>query len=288
MEPFVWRPEDDAWYAGYFDDTHWEPDDAEWAEWDDENDKWVPTVTNNYEVDLAVNASATWEEGYEPTNIKFIIENDPGDLYINLYGTDTTIASNAPVTSNSGIDFGDVMIWDAPGDIDYFYLYSDGSNSGWAITGIEFYKDTVSSYPNTETLDYVNVFGSTTEIVFLGDSDLGYNTASSTFLNQGAGVYFEELQVGVPTNATNRHWLLTGIDIWNATSSGWDDRSSNTYWTGQDNASWSSSNNAWITSVTNTEMQLTVSGTWNESYAVGTAKIRLTWMPTGGIISGKM
>jgi hypothetical protein len=277
-------PQDDEWWDGYYDNTYWQPDDPDWAEWDAVNEKWVPAAANDYEVDLAVNASATWDEDYRPTHIKFIIENDPGDLYINLYGTTVTIADTAAVANDTAVNITQGMIWDAAGDIDYFYLYSDDSNSGWAITGIEFYTDSTPD-ANTATLSYVNVYGTGHEIVFVGDSDLGYETASSTFLNQGAGVYFYEVEIGVPSNATNRFWKLTGLDIWNNTTSQWDDRLDQSYWTGQDGTTWS--DGGWITSVANSDMYLTVDGAWASTYPVGTAKIRFTWMPYGEIVMPK-
>jgi len=139
-------PPGPQWYAGYFDDDYWQPNE-EWAEWDDVNNKWIPNgEESDSEIDLEPKTETTWAEDYRPTNIRYIVENDPGDLYLEMYSTTDAYLFDGLLDESLEAEFGAVWQYEDVGDIGYTWLYSNEGTPWDAITGIEFLVDTETDW----------------------------------------------------------------------------------------------------------------------------------------------
>lgn len=140
----------DEWVDDYYGLDYWTPDDG-WADWD--GTKYTPHVDEPYEIDLSVTEGATWNQNFQPHAVKFTIENDPGDLIVSLYMdsvlvdgmyTRPNLLNSVSFISGEELSLYDMfkyynLVWESDAiKIGGFYIWSDSSATGWAITKIEF------------------------------------------------------------------------------------------------------------------------------------------------------
>jgi hypothetical protein len=249
-------PVDDEWYDGYYNTSFWNPDDPDWGEWDAINEKWIPAATYPYEVDLNVKTGTTWAEGYRPTGIRFVIENDPGDLLLSLSAESRTLVSGDSVSNDAEVVFGSQWQWPT-GDLSYMYIYSDTEAEGWAITGIEFYTDTTSSFNDIQC--EFTVFGDSPEKVLWADN-LKTLEQGDLYLT-GSPNQPDRIILNWPTDIGKGQVVhITNIEFLNGST--WEQKFDNTYWTNTGDFTWA--NGRWESSADGAE--LTATGTWADTY----------------------
>ncbi|RKZ10850.1 hypothetical protein DRQ25_01710 [Candidatus Fermentibacteria bacterium] len=265
--------EDDEWWDGYYDNNFWNPDDPDYGEWDAVNEKWIPAAAYPEEVDLNPKSGTTWVEGFEPSKMRFTIENDPEDLQIGLKYTNGNNTFYAGLlVDQQEILLGSYWQYDV-GDIAYFYLYSDGAAEGWAITGIEFYQDTVTDFRAGAS---ANLRGVSAEILFLVEDDTVKTGQEFTLTYPPGDNDFYNLRWFLPTAAlSSRKMHVTNIEFYNGGT--WEAKFDNTHWEDAGGyVTWN--NNRWEMDTADDSGRLnTASGaTWQEDYRP--TKIRLSYV----------
>jgi hypothetical protein len=235
--------------------------------------KWEPAPANAYEIDLIPNTSNVngWEAGYQPHKLRFTIENDPTDLEFTMYTTQGWLLSQS-ISNGTEINLRDYWQYDV-GDISAYYIWSDSESSGWKLTAIDFYEDYENSIYTAQAS--LNVFGTSTETVFLGETDT-VGVAEEFDLADQSGAVIGEIRWSNPSSApSSRKMHMTNIEFYN--NGVWETKFDNTHWQDSDETViWT--NNRWEASGSDSTQKIVIASgaTWNAGYYP--TKIRVSYV----------
>jgi len=129
-------PVEGEWYHEYFDDEDFEAAGTDTAEWD--GTSWVPTDTNEYTIDISPKTS--WNQDFRPDYIKFGFENDPQDIQVTIFDTNTATTISGILTA-SGIEVATGHIWataENPPRTDLGIFHFVSEEKSWKINSIGF------------------------------------------------------------------------------------------------------------------------------------------------------
>jgi len=250
-------PVDDEWWAGYFDNTYWNADDPDWGEWDAVNEKWIPAAAYDYEVDINVKSGTDWATDYRPTSVKLTIENDPGDLKMTIADSNgSSLKSQEDISSGSEVVFGSAWQWPKD-DIGIILAWSDSEIAGWAITGIEFFTDTVTNFNLIEC-----------EFILYGDSPEKILWAENLKIEEQGDLYLtgspnqpDNLRFYWPSDIGKGQYAhLTNIEFLNGST--WEQKFDNTFWQNYSDFTWN--NGRWESAADGARLEAI--GTWADTY----------------------